>query len=210
MIQSPKLADLLVVLQQLELDPKELDELTDALTTDGLTESVRRRVQAVLVRESAVRFPRLQALEQAEDLLEVRDATMTALTKSAEQSLNRLELQTKAKFETIRRKVNEDKTATDAGATLLLHTDDVAPTEAPSASTKSAGPTAPVELSPKQAAATTIAAAKASPTILPGSQPIQPSSPSLPEIPAHQPLPVTVAPLPPTPIAPPAVTEPTG
>ncbi len=202
------LADLLVVLQQLELDPKELDELTDALTTDGLTESVRRRVQAVLVRESTNRFPRLQALEQAEDLLRVRDAKITALTKSAEQSLNRLELQTKAKFESIRRKVGEDKAATDAGATLLLHTDDVAPADTPIAAPKSTASSAPVALSPKQAAATAIMAAKASPTIVPGSDPIQPSSPSLPELPTHQPLPATVAPLPPTPIAPPAVTEP--
>jgi hypothetical protein len=194
--------DLLQLLQELDLPESELDELTTALTSDGLTEPVRRRVLALLMRQASADFGQLTAYERAIDLIKDRDTQLTSLKRSAEQTMSRATLEANAKLDRIERVIGEDAQAAKGGATLLLHTDDVRPPERVSAS---------AELSPKQAAALMVPQRSrpvAPPQPMPGISPLSPSSPSLPHLSPFQPLPATVAPLPPTPIAPPAVTEP--
>lgn len=195
--------ELLQLLQELDFSEAELGELTAKLTTDGLTESVRRQVLAALMRQASADFTHLSAYEQAVDLLKERDAQLTNLKQTTVQAINRATLQANAKLDHIERVVTEDAQAAKGGATLLLHSDDVNPSVLRSSS--------PPALSPKQAAQLAVTARVRPvnpPQFSPAIHPIAPSSPSLPHLPSSQPLPATVAPLPPTPIAPPAVTEP--
>lgn len=197
--------ELLQLFQELDLSEAELGELTTKLTTEGLTESVRRQALALLMRQAGTDFAQLSAYDQAIDLLRERDAKLTSLKQTTIQTINRATLQANAKLDHIERVVTEDAQAAKGGATLLLHSDDVNPSVLSSSSSS--------ELSPKQAAALAVrpkARPINPPQFHPVINPIVPSSPSLPHLPSSQPLPATVAPLPPTPIAPPAITEPTA
>lgn len=196
-------AELIQLLQDLNLPEPELDELTERLTAEGLTEPVRRRVRATLMRVANREFQALEKDERAYDILKRRDETVATIKQRTEQALNRADLQTTAKLEILNRHVTEDVAASKAGATLLLHTDDVA--VAPVATPELA--TSRIAVSPKAAAAAVIEAAKQGngSSVSPISAPSPLFSPSLPTLPKGDPVPATMAPLPPTPIAPPAV-----
>lgn len=197
------IAELVELLEDLKLDQSELDDLTEKLVTDGVTESIRRQLLAVFVRELGAKHELTSRYEQALDLMAERDAKLGEISHTTTQALNRLEQQTTAQFSKLERHVDEDVEASKGGATLLLHTDDVTPTDQPQVTAPSV--TAPVDLSPKQAAATAIAAAKASPItpVSPVDAPIYAQPTNFPQLPGSQPLPPTMTPLPPTPIVPP-------
>lgn len=209
------IAELISELQELNLDPAELNLLVTTLTTEGLTESVRRKIRSVMMDAINKEAADIERYEKALDAIEERDVVVETAGKKTDQALNRINMQTKSELDTLGRKVSEDVDAAKGGATLLLHTEDVAggqPSVAPVQDTTATPPSvvpAPVEMSPKQAAMAAMQPAPAaSAPISPTTNPTLPSSPSLPGYSTNQPLPATMAPLPPTPIAPPAVTEP--
>jgi len=223
-------SDVLLLLQDLGLPDQELDELTTALAKEGLSESVTRRVQRVLMREANLQFSKLQSYQQAHDLLVERDAKIAEIEKSATQDMNKLAMQTDAKLDSIGRKLGEDDVAAKGGATLLLHSDDITPATTPHSAEPAAAESAPADdsvsapivepmqtISPKEAAAAVIESSRVP------AMPVSPTSFAAAPIMSNEPdtgaMSVTNTPLPKTSIAsspvpassattPPAVTEP--
>lgn len=228
-------SEIISLLQDLELDEKELTELVTSITEEGLTESVKRRLRSTLMNAANRDVKIIEQYEQALDIINKYDAEAEKIVHEGEQTLNQLDLKTKSKLETFDRKINEDATASKVGATLLLHSDDVAPSEDSTRRTPSATEdvTTKDSITPKQAVTVAVEAAKKiepKPTpslITPSFQPDPQVLPNLPPRLSNSPntvgqtssqdpvemsssggVPATQAPLPPTPVAPPAVTSP--
>ncbi len=214
-VAKNEIAELIDFLQEAELDGKELQELVGLLTDQGMTEPVRRRVRSVLVRIANKENEDLERYERALDIVTTHDENVEKIIHEAEQSLNRIDMETNATLDVLQRKIGEDVDAAKGGATLLLHTEDVdasaaTPPITPAAVVPTSEPattsTPMPAMSPKESVALAMASARAPQTpVSPTSSPAYSTPPSYP---SNQPLPATMAPLPPTPIAPPAVTEP--
>ena len=192
------------LLEDLNLPDAELSSLVESLTKDGLTETNRRQVHVVLMREAGKLDKDVRAYEEALDILTERDKKIADIKKTTEQAIGRTNMQIKSKLEALGRDAKEDTEAEQAGATLLLHTDDViADSENPSV----LAPVAAPSMSPKEAMNAVTAAAEpknSNQGISPIATPMNPT-PSFPVDDSSSP---TLAPLPPTPMAPLAVTEP--
>jgi|GEM_PF-4991907 len=194
-----EIAELIDFLQDADLDSAELKELVKLLTSEGMTEPVRRKVRSVLAKVANKENQDLEQYEKALDIVEKYDADIADIMHKAEQKLKKIDMETNATLDTLQRKTGEDVDAAKGGATLLIHSEDVVPA---TAALTTPLPPMPA-MSPKEAAAAVLPSARMlTSTVSPT------SSPAAPIMPANEPLPVTMTPLPSTPIAPPAVTEP--
>ena len=192
------IAELIAFLQGLDLEDVELSELVTSLTSVGLTETTRRKVRTVLMRVVNQDLSDLERYEKALDIVNERDTEVEAIIHNGEQQLNRIDMKAKAELDKIERDVNEDTEAAKGGATLLLHTEDVVIDE------KSMD-TIVSTISPKEAVGAVVAAGKVPASVLPISASLVPNGLN---VLADSSLPATLASLPSTAIAPPAVTNP--
>ncbi len=109
------IAEIIELLEDLQLERSELDALSSTLATDGLTEAVRRKVLAVFVRELGTKHEKVSRYERALDALRECDAQIEQVTSASMQTLNRLDQQTMAQFDTLERRISEDVSAARAG-----------------------------------------------------------------------------------------------
>ena len=184
-------SELVAFLQDLELDDAVLDELVTMLAKEGLTEKTCRRVQSVLANTSSRDFAELEKQEKILDLIVERDAAIDKIVHESDQEMGRIDMKTMSTLNGLKRKVNEDVEASEAGATLLLHSDDVVSDESP---------TNVPAMSPKQAASAVIEASKSAASLV--SPDPMTGMPVTNDVPASANVPVTLSPLPPTPMAP--------
>ncbi len=186
------IADLIVLIQELEIDEPTRRRLIESVSTKGLTEADKREIQGILVQHIDRDYKGLTAYQAIEDLLIARDNELETVKKETEQALGRVTMKADAQLSSLERKIDEDISAASGGATLLLHSDDVAPLAVRDQPVAPAVSTAP---SPKDAARVVVNATKVS---------------AAPAAQVDDSVPATLAPLPATPIAPPAITEPTA